>query len=330
MATEQQVREFINKVAPLVQKYAKEYGYKVASPIIAQACLESGYGLSSLSSVYNNHFGMKCGSAWQGKSVNMATKEEYQAGVITNIRDNFRVYDTFEAGVKGYFEFISTNRYANLKNANSAETYLASIKADGYATSNSYVANNMAIVLKYNLTKYDNLEEATPAPAPVPAPAQSGDSYTVQKGDTLSGIARKYGTSVQALASLNGIADPNKIRAGQVLKVKGQPAPQPTTQNTYTVQSGDTLSGIAKKYGTTVNTLASINGIIDPNRIVVGQVLKLTGNTEQTYTVKSGDTLSKIAKRELGDAKRYPEIATLNGIKDPNKISVGQVLKLPN
>lgn len=270
MATEQQVREFINKVAPLVQKYAKEYGYKVASPIIAQACLESGYGLSSLSSVYNNHFGMKCGSAWQGKSVNMATKEEYQAGVITNIRDNFRVYDTFEAGVKGYFDFISTTRYANLKNANSAETYLATIKADGYATSNSYVANNMAIVLKYNLTKYDNLEEATPAPAPVPAET----TYTVVKGDTLSGIAKKFSTSVNDLVSLNGIADPNKIRAGQVLRVSGA--------------------------------------------------------TEKTYTVVKGDTLSKIAKRELGDAKRYPEIATLNGIKDPNKISVGQVLKLPN
>lgn len=272
MATEQQVNEFINKVAPLIQKYAKENGYKVASPIIAQACLESGYGLSSLSSVYNNHFGMKCGSAWTGKSVNMATKEEYQAGVITNIRDNFRVYDTFEAGVKGYFDFISTTRYANLKNANSAENYLVSIKADGYATSNSYVANNMAIVLKYNLTKYDNLEEATPAPVPVPAPAET--TYTVVKGDTLSGIAKKFGTSVNDLVSLNGIADPNKIRAGQVLRVSGA--------------------------------------------------------TEKTYTVVKGDTLSKIAKRELGDAKRYPEIATLNGIKDPNKISVGQVLKLPN
>lgn len=282
MATEQQVNEFINKVAPLIQKYAKENGYKVASPIIAQACLESGYGLSSLSSVYNNHFGMKCGSAWQGKSVNMATKEEYQAGVITNIRDNFRVYDTFEAGVKGYFEFISTNRYANLKNADSAETYLATIKADGYATSNSYVANNMAIVLKYNLTKYDNLEEATPAPAP------------------------------------------------KVLHVDLAQEEEHTAETTYIVVKGDTLSGIAKKFITSVNDLVSLNGIADPNKIRAGQVLRVSGATEKTYTVVKGDTLSKIAKRELGDAKRYPEIATLNGIKDPNKISVGQVLKLPN
>lgn len=156
MATQVQVQKFITKVAPIVKKYAKQYGYKVASPIIAQACLESGYGISSLAAKYHNYFGLKCGSSWNGKSVNLLTKEEYTPGVQTTIKDNFRVYDSLDEGIKGYFEFISYSRYDNLKKAMSAQEYLNYIKADGYATSSTYVESNLAIVKKYNLTKYDD------------------------------------------------------------------------------------------------------------------------------------------------------------------------------
>ena len=88
--------EFIEKIADCVDKYAYLYGIEVHSPIIAQAILESGWGTSSLASKYHNYFGMKCGSSWKGKSVNFATKEEYTAGTLTKIRDNFRVYDSME------------------------------------------------------------------------------------------------------------------------------------------------------------------------------------------------------------------------------------------
>lgn len=157
MATKAQVNEFIKKVAPIVQKYAKQYNYKVVSPIIAQACLESGYGQSSLAYKYHNYFGMKCGSSWKGKSVNLMTKEEYSPGVITNIRDNFRVYNSLDEGIKGYFEFISYSRYDNLKKASSPVEYLTLIKQDGYATASKYVEDNMAVVKSYNLTQYDTI-----------------------------------------------------------------------------------------------------------------------------------------------------------------------------
>lgn len=156
MATATQIKEFIKNIAPLIQAEAKKNGYKVASPIIAQACIESAYGTSILSSKYYNFFGLKCGSYWKGKSVNMSTKEEYTTGTLTTIKDNFRVYDSMAEGVAGYFEFISTTRYKNLKTAKTAEVYLERIKADGYATSSTYVATNMAIVEKYNLTEYDD------------------------------------------------------------------------------------------------------------------------------------------------------------------------------
>ena len=147
--------EFIEQIAKCVKKYAYVYGIEVHSPIIAQAILESGWGKSSLASKYHNYFGLKCGSSWKGKSVNMATKEEYKVGTLTNIRDNFRVYDSMEAGVKGYFDFINTNRYANLKGVKSPEEYVKRIKADGYATSSKYVDNIMRVIRDNKLTRFD-------------------------------------------------------------------------------------------------------------------------------------------------------------------------------
>ena len=148
-------KEFIEKIAKYVKKYAYVYGIEVHSPIIAQAILESGWGKSRLASKYHNYFGLKCGSTWKGKSVNMATKEEYKVGTLTNIRDNFRVYDSMDAGVKGYFDFINTKRYANLKGVKSPKEYIKRIKADGYATSSRYVDNVMRVIRDNNLTRFD-------------------------------------------------------------------------------------------------------------------------------------------------------------------------------
>ena len=147
--------EFIEQITKCVKKYAYLYGIEVHSPIIAQAILESGWGKSGLASKYHNYFGLKCGSSWKGKSVNMATKEEYKVGTLTNIRDNFRVYDSMEAGVKGYFDFINTSRYANLKGVKSPEEYVRRLKADGYATSSKYVDNVMRVIRDNKLTRFD-------------------------------------------------------------------------------------------------------------------------------------------------------------------------------
>ena len=118
------------------------------------------------------------------------------------------------------------------------------------------------------------LTGSAPASAAQPASAPAAQTYTVVSGDTLSGIAARYGTSYQALAALNNISDPNRIYPGQVIRLTGStptaPAPAPSEQ-TYTVVSGDTLSGIAARYGTSYQHLAAVNGISDPNRIYPGQ-----------------------------------------------------------
>lgn len=100
-----------------------------------------------------------------------------------------------------------------------------------------------------------------------------------------------------------------------------------TSGNTYKVVAGDTLSKIASKFGTTYQELAKINGIDNPNKIYVGQVIKLqttnATSSGKTYTVVTGDTLGKIAGK-FGTT--YQELAKVNGIADPNKIYPGQVL----
>ena len=101
--------------------------------------------------------------------------------------------------------------------------------------------------------------------------SQSSDlTYTVKPGDTLSGIAEKFNTTVYSLSKLNDITNPNLIYPGQVLKIRPS-----STYKVYTVKKGDTLSGIANKFNTTVYHIAKLNNISDPNLIYPGQVLKL-------------------------------------------------------
>lgn len=151
-------QKFVDDIAKCVKKYAGSYGINVHSPIIAQAILESGWGKSKLAADYHNYFGMKCGTKWTGPSVNMTTQEEYAAGTLTTIKDNFRVYDNMEDGVKGYFEFIQLSRYENLKGIVNPQKYIETIKNDGYATSSTYVDSLMQIIKIYNLTSYDSTE----------------------------------------------------------------------------------------------------------------------------------------------------------------------------
>ena len=157
MATKEQLA-FVDEIAPIIAKYAKERGYRYPSAIICQAIHETGYNKSSLSKYFHNYFGLKCGSSWKGSSVNMKTQEEYKAGVLTTIKDNFRTYPNMEEGVKGYFDFISTKRYANLKAAASSLDYLKKIAADGYATGSNYANNAYRYYSLHGLSKYDDGE----------------------------------------------------------------------------------------------------------------------------------------------------------------------------
>lgn len=112
------------------------------------------------------------------------------------------------------------------------------------------------------------------APVP-PSPAPQYITYVIQPGDTLSGIAQRFGTSVRTLAELNGISDPDKIYAGNTIRVPENGNSGGSAPVYYTIRPGDTLSGIALKYGTTVTALARLNGISDPDKIYAGDRIRI-------------------------------------------------------
>jgi LysM repeat protein len=95
--------------------------------------------------------------------------------------------------------------------------------------------------------------------------------YTVKTGDTLTKIARKFGTTVDNLVALNGIANPNQIAAGTTLCVKARGS-HPAGKS-YTVKQGDTLYSIARKFGWTASYLAQVNTIPNPDELYAGRVL---------------------------------------------------------
>ena len=154
MATKIQQENFILEIRDYMIEEARKRGYSIVSTALAQACIESAYGLSGLAK-YHNYFGMKCGKNWKGASINMKTKEEYVPGQLVTISDNFRVYNNMSDGVKGYYDFISAPRYTNLKLATTPREYAEYLKIDGYATSSAYVNTLLSCVNMWKLERYD-------------------------------------------------------------------------------------------------------------------------------------------------------------------------------
>ena len=165
--------------------------------------------------------------------------------------------------------------------------------------------------------------------------------YTVQRGDTLSAIARRYGTTVQEIIDINNIQNPDLIYPGDRLRILTNSTIQGNEERgtgsiTYTVQRGNTLSQIAREYNVSVEHIVELNDIENPNLIFPGQKLRITesdvtdlspvdNNIDVYYVVKSGDTLNGIAKRfgiTLNDILQY------NDIQNPNLIYPGQTIKI--
>lgn len=338
------------------------------SVTVAQAILESGWGSSYLSTAAHNLFGIK--GSYNGNSIRLQTREVYN-GQSVYIYDNFRAYANNDQSVEDHGAFLNQNsRYNNLLGDTSYVSVANKLRADGYATDPNYASALINLVQTYGLDRLDSIalsgatavnnkgNGAANNDAYNTSDTGNGTStstggtsyYTVKSGDTLSGIANNYQTTVNTLARLNNLSNPNLIYVGQRLLVQQAATPsQPqtttpststTTAATYTVKAGDTLGQIAANHQTSVNQLVQLNKLANPNLIYVGQVLTIKQATSAsqsttatpakpassaTYTVKAGDTLSQIA---ASHGTSYQNLASLNHLSNPNEIYVGQTLKL--
>ena len=138
-------QEFINQISPICQKYSKQYGFKVASPAIAQACLESAYGTSPKAS-FHNYFGLKfranrvkCNNGF----FEAGGSEQNPNGTYVQLPTTTAWYnfDDMDHGVEGYYQFLQDPRYDRVRLAETPLKYLQEIKNAGYATSINYVQN---------------------------------------------------------------------------------------------------------------------------------------------------------------------------------------------
>lgn len=187
--------------------------------------------------------------------------------------------------------------------------------------------------------------------------AIGADEVVVRPGDTLTAIARRHDLTIERLVELNGLRDPNRIVAGQRLRLhpadapappRAAPAPAAAAARTHTVLAGEHLTGIARRYGVTIAAIAAANRIADPSRIYAGQRLAIPGvaapaaapppsppspaapapvaAAPRSHTVRAGEHLTGIARRY---GVTIAAIAAANAIADSSRIYAGQRLTIP-
>jgi murein DD-endopeptidase MepM/ murein hydrolase activator NlpD len=195
------------------------------------------------------------------------------------------------------------------------QAYLRSASAT--ATVGVVAVGSMAVITRSAAGATERAAAVATSPSSL---KDSTGTHTVAPGDTLSGIAARFGTTVDALASANRIADPNLILPGQVLMLVRPGAGRPSTTSAYTVVAGDTLSGIAARFGTTVDALASANNIADANLIYPGRLLTVVAAstrragadaTPASNPLGSGSARTSLRTAKAGTAARsQPPVST--------------------
>jgi LysM repeat protein len=180
-------------------------------------------------------------------------------------------------------------------------------------------------------------------------------TYTVRTGDTVSAIAARYGLATASVLAVNGLGWKSLIFPGQVLRLSGatSTAPVVSRPTRYTIKSGDTISGIAERYGLSTQGLLALNKLSRTSIIYPGQVIQLAGSSiamtpvsnvesndppsppptnapppmiNNSYTIKTGDTVTSIAAR-FGVS--IDAILNANGLSRSSIIYAGRTLKLP-
>lgn len=158
-------------------------------------------------------------------------------------------------------------------------------------------------------------------------PSSSSSTHTVKAGDNLWDISQKYGTTVSDIKSENNLSS-DTIHPGNKLTIPGKSSPSGGS-TVHVVKSGDNLSTLASRYGTTVNAIVQANNISNPDVIRQGQKLTIpsgsSGSTKKYHTVNSGESVSVIASKYGTTTKR---ITDLNNLSNPDLIHAGQKLRV--
>ena len=209
-----EIRLYIDSFSEIAKNNMRIHGIP-ASITLAQGILESGAGKGKLAQNANNHFGIKCHTGWTGESV----KHDDDAA-----QECFRKYNHPSESYRDHSLFLtSRSRYASLFKLDKGdyEAWAKGLKAAGYATDVKYPAKLIGIIERFDLYQYDNevLSRNYTAAKKDPVAELAAGNYTVQPGDTLYSLSRKFNLSVDELKKLNNLSD-NAINVGQKIKTK--------------------------------------------------------------------------------------------------------------
>ena len=208
------VLDYISQYKETAKSNMAQYGIP-SSIILAQGILESGAGTGSLSTLANNHFGIKCHTGWTGDSVRHDDDSEQEC---------FRKYARSSESYIDHSLFLtSRSRYSSLFKLDKSDYrgWAKGLRAAGYATDPKYPEKLIGLIERYQLDRYDSEvlgKNYVPLINPV-AEIASADTYQVNPGDTLYSISRKFNLSVDELKRKNNLQD-NALSIGQFLKIK--------------------------------------------------------------------------------------------------------------
>lgn len=210
----EEIQSYVNNFKDIAMNNMRVHGIP-ASITLAQGILESGAGKGKLAMSANNHFGIKCHTGWTGESV----KHDDDAA-----QECFRKYEHPSESYRDHSLFLtSRTRYSNLfkLDKDDYKAWAKGLKAAGYATDVKYPDKLIGLIERFELFKYDTEvlgNQPKPAKKEIVV-AQGGDFYTIQQGDTLYSLSKRFNLSVDAIKKLNNMSD-NTISIGQQIKLK--------------------------------------------------------------------------------------------------------------
>jgi len=284
-----------SKFKAYIAKYSElaireQYLYGIPASIkMAQGLLESAAGESMLATKGNNHFGIKCGANWTGKTIN---KDD------DNIQDCFRKYAKVEESYSDHSLFLKRPRYAFLFDypLDDYKSWAEGLKRAGYATDKNYAAKLIKIIEDYNLNAL--VYEKNPEQKKVVAAAQENakttpsskntvvkflmkqenngvNCYLLRQDATIAEIAAVLGKREKSLLRYNDMFEDRVLKTGTYIYIAKKASKFERGNAKHVVSEGESMHSIAQRYGITLKSLYKINGITYGAAAVTGQTLFL-------------------------------------------------------
>lgn len=262
---------YIKQYKDIAIKHQKKYGIP-ASITLAQGLLESSAGNSRLAQEANNHFGIKCGSGWKGKTI----KHKAERG-----KECFRKYKNAEESYEDHSRFLKRDRYKPLFKIKTSDYkgWARTLRKCGYATDKKYPDKLISLIERYKLYQYDggNLDKNRTEYKNGREVHKLGKMkyVTACAGDTYESLAKELGIKKKKLLSFNDAENNAAIDEGDRIFITKKEKKFPGKEKTCIVEGDETLHDISQRYGIQLKSLLKMNKLKDSDTIKTGDILKI-------------------------------------------------------